>query len=103
MAAMQGMCLVKDLGIRAMILEGMPKQLWSVFKITLWTYLIIILPDAFRIAQWFDFFSAQYVLRNCNIVANNLVELAKDRINQDWTIRAPHNIKDILAQMLAFE
>lgn len=81
-----------------MILEGDAKTLLDNFESSSedLSHDGLILVEAYSVAFCFNSFKTHFIPRSCNIMANKLTKLAKDRNYQAWTIEALHCIRDIL-------
>ena len=95
----EGLILAKNLGIRALKLEGDAKDVLDSFEQSsnMLSHNGIILSKAYSIAANFSFFKAQFIPRCCNLVADKLAKLARNGDTQIWANEPPSCIMDVLA------
>ena len=99
MVAKEGLQLLIDLGIRALVLESDAQLVMECFGSNSndMSHNRLILIDAYRLALGLTYFKAQYTLRCCNSIVDRLVKLAKDWDTSVWTKEVSSCIKDMLA------
>ena len=73
-AAKEGMKLVEELGITALVLESDAQIVIESFESSIMdlSYNRLIMLEAFRVALDFNYFKAQCTPRNCNSIADRV-------------------------------